>query len=399
MQSQQNKLTISEFEALSDEEVSKYVQEHERNDLVELLLLIRNKRAVRWKDRAMLQMIEKSPLTLWASNSAYKIVLWAGTCIETYNRNLIDKQFPEIMSIYERAQAMDDSIRIIEADEETLGQLLVDFKNYYTKDMQGTRTGFNLVTNSMQLVDDETGEKYYAEIGLPIDLEKALEEHQSRQKEFDECVKAFKESVRALNEKYTKGISELRSRIDKECSLESEQKTALRKLINDKGAIITSNLNKSEKAFDFEQFLQDNKEAIDSTLNKLNDEMENAINQLPSVEVVDEQESPAALKIEIDRKMEIIHITFGAEIEKRTSAPTMNSSRLEAIRTEAISTLQSKRDQLIRDLTSMKESVDSSPSYALNLYRQRLDVVETKMRAFIDDINGPKEREKNGKKK
>ena len=194
---------FSEFEKLNGEQqIRKYVYEHNEDDLVKLLLLIKEKRAVSWKDRAILQMIEKSPLTLWASNKTYKVVLWAGTCEQTYHRDLIGKPFYEIISIYERSQAMEDSIAMIEADEDKLDQLIADFKNYYTKDMEGTRTEFSLVTNSMQLVDDETGEKLYAEIGLPIDLEKALSKHRERQEEFSEHVAKFESAVEELNKKF-----------------------------------------------------------------------------------------------------------------------------------------------------------------------------------------------------
>ena len=92
---------FSEFEKLNGEQqIRKYVYEHNEDDLVKLLLLIKEKRAVSWKDRAILQMIEKSPLTLWASNKTYKVVLWAGNCEQTYHRDLIGKPFYGIISIF-----------------------------------------------------------------------------------------------------------------------------------------------------------------------------------------------------------------------------------------------------------------------------------------------------------
>lgn len=390
--------SLKELGNMSVDDFRRYLEKCEKTQLIEWLLTIREKRAIRWEDRAILQLVEKSPLTLWASNKAYRIVLWAGSCTETYNRNLIGEQFPEIMSIYERAQAMEDSLRVIEADENSLKQLLVDFKNYYTKDLQGSRAGFNLVTNSMQLVDDETGEKYYAEIGLPIDLEKALDEHRCRQVEFDQCVKAFKKAVQSLNRRFDEGIDIRRTRINDERGLNSKQRSELRRRIRDKCEVIIANLRKCDKAFDFEQFLQENEDAIDSVLREVDYEIENAIKKIETINVSDQQENPMLLKRDIEHKMEIVQITFDEETTKRTTAPKLSAGE-ECIRSAAIDAFQNKRDEFIRELTGLKECVDSATGAALALYRRHLSEIELEMRTFIDNVNNPEEVITNGKKK
>lgn len=386
MQPQQDSLAIGQFETLSDDEIRQYVLNHEKEDLAELLLLIKKKRAVRWEDRAILQMVEKSPLTFWASNRAYTVVLWAGTCKETYHRDLMGKQFPEIMSVYERSQAMADSLRVIEADGDELGQYLLDYKNYYTKDMQGTRTGFSLITNSLQLVDDETGEKFYAEIGLPIDLEEALDGNKERQKEFDEQVNFFKAHVDELGEKFSTAIKALRMRINSERALTSEQKDELRTQIDKENKRITANLGKRERAFIFDKFLQDNEDDIYSSLQKLNCEIKDAINKVTTVKALEQQENPTVFELDINHMMELVRKIVDGEISKKTSA-SMTDDKLQKRRTEQCTAILSKRDELLRELTEMRESVESSPNYALVFYRSRLVEIEPEMRKFIDQTN------------
>ncbi|GHV06572.1 hypothetical protein FACS1894217_05530 [Clostridia bacterium] len=400
MQSQQqDNLTIDRFEKLSDEEIKQYVNKNEKSDLAELLILIKKKRAVCWEDRAILQMVEKSPLTFWASNKAYTVVLWSGTCKETYRRDLLGKPFPEIMSVFERSQAMTDSLSVIEADENKLEPLLADFKNYYTKDLQGSRAAdFSLVTNSMQLINDETGEKYYAEIGLPIDLEKALEVHQERQREFDERVNTFKTDVASLRSRFTADINALRTRLNNEFGLSSKQKKDLRKRLDDEKVCITANLDKSERAFDFAQFLQDNEDAIVSSIQKLSYEIENATNKVATVSESEQQENPETLKVDIEHKKELVQTTFDSEIRKKTSANIIDDA-VDKQRSEQIVIFQNRRDEFIRRLTNMRESVDQSTSYALTLFRKELSTIESEMRIFIDDVNKTEAKTKNGKKK
>lgn len=404
MKQQDDNLSISGFEALRDkQQIREYVENHTKDNLVDLLLLIKEKRAVTWKDRAILQIVEKSPLTLWASNKAYKVVLWAGTCKKTYKRDLLGRSFYEIMSIYERSQAMEDSISVIEADDDTLGPLLEDFKNYYTKDMAGTKANFSLITNSMQLVDDETGEKYYAEIGLPIDLKKALAEHEERQRAFIENVDSFKNSVAKLTKKFSAGKDELLSRINKEGSLDAEQKETLRKQINAESATITSDLKKSDMAPDFEKFLQDNGSAIDFTLQRLGCEIDKAIEQLsPStstnLKYKEDKEDPAKLKCDIEHMIETVQMTIDAEIEAKTSVRIADED-LKQIRKYSIIELQNKRDELIRDLSRMIVFIDSSPDITLKAYRSYINEIESTMRKSIDDTTHKEGEGKNVKKR
>ena len=374
----QNKIiSITDFENSSDEEIKKYVQKCEKEDIVDLLYLIRRKRAVKWEDRAILQMVEKSPLTFWASNKAYRIVLWKGMCEEVYNRNLKGEPFPEIMSIYERSHAMEDSISVIDADEKQLGQLLADFRNYYTKDMQGAKTGFSLVTNSMQLINDETGEKFYAEIGLPIDLEKAIAEHEDRQKDFEKCVNSFNDDVQSLREKFTKGIDLLRKRVNEENNLSANQKASIRRLIKSECSVINGNLKKSARAFDFEIFLQDNEEAIETSLSKIDVEIGKAIKKEPVVQTNEIQEDPEKLKVDVSHMTEIVELSFNSEIQRRINVE-VTSEELRAERDSIIKALQEERDKYLRELTEMNESLASSPEYALSLYRIRLKSIGEK---------------------
>lgn len=380
-----NSVAFNEFVELNTEqELLNYVNCHDNEELVKLLLEIKKRRAISWEDRAILQMIEKSPLTLWASDKAYKVVLWAGACKEVYHKDLKGKPFYEVMSIYERAQAMEDSIAVIKADDE-LDQLLEDFRNYYTKDLQGIKKDFSLVTNSMQLVDNETGEKYYAEIGLPINIEQALSEHLERQKRFDAKVKEFDAKVQKLKEEFVATKDGLITLVNQAKGLDSDQKKALRKRINAANTTITANLKKAHTAFDFETFLQDNKEAIEDITETLESEINNAIKELPAtITDIPNKENPDMLSAEYDKVMELVRITFESEIT-RINATQVNA-RLKKERDKIVIALEDKKAELIRELLVMKEKMASCPPNQLDVYRCNLELIKNNLGAELERI-------------
>jgi len=381
---QPNKLTLKAFETMSDNEVAEYVRDNEDADITNLLLLIKEKRAVRSEDRKLLQMVEKSPLTFWASDKAYRVVLWAGKCSDVYNRNLLGKPFLEIMSIYERSNAMKDSISIINANSETIATLLKDFSNYYTKDMEGNARDFSLITNSMQLIDDETGEKFYAEIGLPIDLEQALSQHKERQKEFEKCIHAFEVGVKELKDSFNDEIKEIRKKINNKLKISDSQKRKLKEIVREITTEINDNLSKHKASSDFERFLQDNEEAIEEAIIVVDKAIQNSLSNTPQPDEAKQNKSINAISAKIDKQSEIINITFEQEINSTTSADIDNN--LQMLRTKKLTALQDKRDELLRELTEMEESLASSTAYTLRLFQLRLDDTEREMRDFINKV-------------
>ncbi len=379
-----NKISIIDFENMFAEDIIKFVNNSSANQIVELLLLIKEKRAIQWNDRAILQMVEKSPLTFWASDKSYQIVLWAGKCKDVYNRDLFGKSFPEIMSILERSDAMKDSISVIEAKQDELAPLLADFKNYYTKDMQGNQVKFSIVTNSMQLIDEDTGEKYYAEIGLPIDLESALDQYHKREEELKEKVNIILEKLKNIRNSFSIEISRFRQIIHKEEKLTRNQKSKLRKIISNYESEIEDNLQRYKLALNLDDFIHENEEAKEIAIEKIQIAINHEISQVPKPEVTNHNKNIEEIIKTIDNKIEIIRSTFDYEIKQSTESDINND--LEKDRKKFLFKLQEKRDEYIRELTEMKELIVSTTTVNLSKYQSRLDVIEDDMRNFINDI-------------
>ena len=369
---------------LNDEnEIRDFVSALSPDDIASLIILIKNKRALAWKDRAILQMVDKSPLTFWASDKDYNVVLWTETCKEVYHREMLGYPFYEMISIFERPQAMKDSISVIEADENKLGPLLADFRNYYTSDLEGKSTTFNLVTNSMQLINDETGEKYYGEIGLPIDLAKAMEEHDLRQKRFAKEVSEFNEAVEQLQRKYDLGKNDLLTNIRKQRGLNAKLKTELRERITETSGIIQSNLDKSRSASNFDKFLNDNDIAIDAALESLEAEFRNAMQNQTLSEANTSVEDPYQLKTDVKHTIELINILSNDIISQKNSAKLRDKS-LSAQRDATIAEFQSERDAIVQELNEMTIYIDQATETQLKAYRSHLNGINTKINTIRD---------------
>lgn len=388
-------LSINEFSKMTSEDVAKYVQETEDSEITEFLLRIRQKRAISWEDRALLQMIDKSPLTFWASDKAYRVVLWSNNCTNVYNRQLLGKPFMEIMSIYERSEAMKDSIRVIEADLEELPTLVEEFANYYTKDLKGTTRAFGLITNSMQLIDDETGEKFYAEIGLPFEPEQQLGEYEDRKKKLEESVSEFESSVSYLRDEFENNIKLFREKISKATMLTQEQRKQLRRVVATKESELSNNLKKYKSALDFKKFIRQNEEALNEAIIEIKKSIEDAIEKGTPPNMEDSPNGTETLISDIDKTSEIIKKTFDIEIMEKT-AQTL-SVGLRAKRVEILKELQEERDMFLRELEELKMAIPSSPAATLRAIKFKVEAMDVTMREKIDDI--VQGRNKDGKNK
>lgn len=191
---------IKRISEMSDDEISSFINQTSKEVITDILCLLKKKRALSWKDQMLLQMVDKSPMSFWACDLAYIVQLWEGKSEEIYKRQMVGREFHSFISRMERKQAMEDCITIIETPENKVDVFLEDFKNYYTKDIKGSQAEIGLVTNSIQLYDEDADEYLYAEIGLPIDLEEALEAYNKRVLEFENTIDEFKSSCDELLE-------------------------------------------------------------------------------------------------------------------------------------------------------------------------------------------------------
>lgn len=264
-------MDLVEFEKMDDNELKEFVELKDDSEIYNLLKLIKSKRAIKWKDRLLLQMVDKSPLTFWASDKNYIVRLWEGNSENVYRRNMLDKKFTEFISKAEMQNAMIDSISIINADENNLCQLIADFSNYLTMDMLGTQKPISIITNSMQLIDEDNNEKLYAEIGLPIDLEDVKTEYINREEKFKNKFEDFEEKCQMrLNEMENKKNElieiingnpnidlEKKSKLISDCMVEFSQ---LEQSVNDKKGTI---------AIGFQEFLNGTTIQINNILNRI----------------------------------------------------------------------------------------------------------------------------------
>lgn len=221
--------TLNNIEKLTDEEFKKFLANTSKDGLEKLIILLREKRAFLWKDRMLLQMIDKAPFTFWASDKSCIIRLWEGASKKVYsNREMLGKEFMEFISKIERSKAMTDSIEVIETDEERVGVLLKEFENYYTKDIRGnSQAEVELITNSVKLYDEDSGECFYGEIGLPIDLENVIESYKERNEELSNLIKNFENRCEELRNLNTRRRSDIFEHL-RESDIEQVKKEVIR---------------------------------------------------------------------------------------------------------------------------------------------------------------------------
>lgn len=305
-------LSLDKFLSMNQSEVIKWVNASDKTDIISFLTSMIGKRAFSWEDRMLLQMVDKSPFTFWASDKSYKVRLWKGKSSSVYARDMLGREFYEFISRYERSNAMADSIKIINAKDTELAQLLEDFKNYYTEDIVGNKASIGIVTNTIQLIDDITGEALYAEIGVPIDLQKALKEFNERQEAFEEQICEFKNSCDELLSEANKAEKEIKKRINDKKELKSDRKHKLRESCSNEFGVIKTEIRtaKEEAAVDFERFIQDAEESIQLAKDKMNEVIDNETLEIEYNTAPDKEQKRTELRDKIFRRREYFESLF-----------------------------------------------------------------------------------------
>lgn len=170
----------------SEQELNEYFHNIDAKELTKIFLELKKRRAYTWKDRMLLQMIDKTPnLTFWASDRNYKVRLWEGQCNDVYRKDYEGQPFYEFISPLERINAMQDSMLIINSKESEVGTHLKSFENYYTKDVVGAYVEVEMITNSVQLIDIDNDEVYYGEVGLHLNLEDVKKRYVEQQRKLE----------------------------------------------------------------------------------------------------------------------------------------------------------------------------------------------------------------------
>lgn len=376
-------LTIDKFLSMDQAEITKWVNASDKADIISFLASMVGKRAFSREDRMLLQMVDKSPFTFWASDKSYKVKLWEGKSSTVYARDMLGREFYEFISRYERSNAMADSIKIINAKDTELAQLLEDFKNYYTKDIVGNKASIGIVTNTVQLIDDTTGEALYAEIGVPIDLQKALEEFNERQKEFETQICEFKNNCDELLLEANQAEKEVKQQINDKEGLEIVRRHNLRESCSSEFGVIRKEIKtaKEEAAVDFERFIRDAEESIQLAKDKMNEIIDNETLKIEYNTVPDTEQKRTELRDKIVRRREYYEGSFS---DLLINVKTLRSS--ESVLEEynkRIEEISKKKNSYLQKFAEYIQVLAQTPSILLDLLEQRYDEFDIEIENYF----------------
>lgn len=136
-----------------------------KDELINFIKEIEERRAFTYEDQMKLAFIDSSPFTLWASDRNCKIKFWSGKCERLYGytkEEVIEKDFVDLfVASDEQKAAREDQISIIDD-----GAIFHNIAN----DVGKSGNTLRLLTNCWRLKDPKTGEFWNAEMGLIIDF-------------------------------------------------------------------------------------------------------------------------------------------------------------------------------------------------------------------------------------
>ena len=376
-------LTIDGFLSMDKSDIIKWVNASDKADIISFLTSMVGIRAFSWEDRMLLQMVDKSPFTFWASDKSYKVRLWEGKSSTVYARDMLGREFYEFISRYERSNAMTDSIKIINAKDTELAQLLEDFKNYYTEDIVGNRASIGIVTNTVQLIDDTTGEAFYAEIGVPIDLQKALKEFNERQKEFETQIRIFKGNCDELLSEANQAEREVKELINNKTRLETDRRHKLRELCSSEFGVIKKEIKtaKEEAAVDFERFIRDAEESIQLVKDKMHEVIDNEALKIEYNTVPDAEQKRSELGDKIVRRREYFENLFSTllidvmALDHNDSVSEEYNKRIERIR--------QKKNLYLQRFAEYIQWLAQTPSILLDSLEQTYEEFDTEIEKYI----------------
>lgn len=381
-------LTPDKFSSMTIADITEWVNESDKTDLIAFLSTLGKMRAFSWEDRMLLQMIEKSPFTFWASDKSYKVRLWAGKSSIVYARNMLGREFHEFISRFERRNAMADSIRIIDAQDTELLQLLEDFKNYYTKDIVGTKADVGIVTNSIQLVDEISGEVFYAEIGVPIDLDKALNEFNKRQKEFEIEISEFEKRCDELISEANIIHNELIDKINNKSRATKERKHELRQSCANEFLVVMNDIKiaKKKTAVNLDKFIADTAESIQLVKDKMDEAIDNETIVIQSNTAVDAEIKRAELSNKLnEKKIILINLLTEllVEVESLHCDPAIaeeHGKRIEKIR--------ENKNRLSRRFSEYVQCLPQTPFILFDALEREIDKIEEELISYIAKERG-----------
>lgn len=175
---------------------------YSKEELIQLLLELEQKRAFSYEDQLKLTILDKSPFTIWASDRDCIIRMWEGQCESMYGRkkeDVIGKDFVDLfVARDEQAAARRDQLEIIDNGKE--------FHNIANDQGRNGNT-LQLITNCFRIKDPKTGEFWNAEMGVAIDYYEEEKKQLARNIEEGRLIQTlisdFSETQRQYREQFT----------------------------------------------------------------------------------------------------------------------------------------------------------------------------------------------------
>ena len=371
---------IKKISEMSDDEISSFINQISKKEITDILCLLKKKRALSWKDQMLLQMIDKSPMSFWACDLAYIVRLWEGKSEEIYKRQMVGHEFHSFISRMERKQAMEDCITIIETPQNEVEVFLEDFRNYYTKDIKGNQAEIGLVTNSIQLYDEDEDEYLYAEIGLPIDLEEALKLYNERLCDFKSTIDDFINECDRLIKMNAKRKMEIMNKIDG-LTIKNNKKSKLRQKCNYIFSTFNSDIRKAKKykAVDLDDYIVKVENAIEFEYGELFDLMDN--NTIPEPKDFIPKEE---LKNLIETEQRNTNLKFDELILKKESINVTEGN--EGVKRQTISELKKKKDEFSREFSLLLISIEDAGDGTLKLVEKTFNDLHDKVIDYISSL-------------
>lgn len=170
------------------EEKYKSVDSMEKEDLKKFINDIKGARAFTYHDRMLLEFMDRSFFTVWASDSDSKIVFWAGKAESVYQysaHEILGKDFiNKFVAKAEQGQARKDLKDVIEH-----GAVFRNIAN----DVSASKDEIPLLTHCFPIHDIKTGATWQAEMGLKVDLGEELRKLEQAIKRSDDITQYIEE--------------------------------------------------------------------------------------------------------------------------------------------------------------------------------------------------------------
>lgn len=166
----------------------KSIDSMKKEDLKKFIKDIKEARAFSYHDRMLLEFMDRSFFTVWASDSDSKITFWAGKCESVYQysaNDVLGKDFiDKFVAKAEQGQARKDLKDIIEH-----GAVFRNIAN----DVSASKDEIPLLTHCFRIHDIKTRVPWQAEMGLKVDLGEELRKLEQAIKRSDDITKYIEE--------------------------------------------------------------------------------------------------------------------------------------------------------------------------------------------------------------